>query len=105
MVGPYKKRRGLGKCETNQILMNHAVPRADSGGFPTAENTKAFVIQNLFRRTEKPGRAEEIFFNYSLDINLSPKRRTVLAEPVDNRLQVTENKRRFLRDPAVAKKG
>ena len=53
MVGLYKKRRGLGKCETNQILMNRAVRRADSGGFPEAENTKAFVIQNLFRRTEK----------------------------------------------------
>jgi hypothetical protein len=50
MVRPYRKRRGLGKCEANRILMNCEVGEVDSGGFTEIEIDKTFVIQNLFPR-------------------------------------------------------
>ena len=47
---PYRKRRGLGKCEANRFLMNRAVREGDSAGIAKAKIDKTFVIQNLFLR-------------------------------------------------------
>lgn len=67
--------------------MNRAAARDDSAGLGEGRIDKAFVIQNLFARLSKMPAADEIFFNYSLDSDLSPERRTRLAQPVDDHLQ------------------
>jgi hypothetical protein len=55
MVRPYRKRRGLGKCEANRILINWGLGRCDSGDLTKVQIDKTFVIQNLFRRVVKSG--------------------------------------------------
>ena len=96
MVRPYRKRRGLGKCEANRILINWGLGRGDSGDLAKAEIDKTFVIQNLFRRVVKSALPQEIFLNYSLDSNLFPKRRSAPVEAVDNHLQAIGNKQKKL---------
>jgi hypothetical protein len=93
MLGLYRKRRGLGKCEANRFLMNLAVREGDSAAIAKTKIDKTFVIQNLFPRLRKSGTRLEIFLNYSLDSKLSPKQGAALAEPVDNHPQAVENKR------------
>lgn len=90
MVGHYKKRDGLGKCEANRFLMNLASRAGDSWRPGGCEIDKAFVIQNLFQWVSDLVFPPEIFLNYSLDTTLSPARRSALVEPVDNHLQDTE---------------
>jgi hypothetical protein len=92
MVKLYRKRSVQGKCEANRFLMNLMARKDDSKTIARDKIDKAFVIQNLFRRLSKSGRAPEIFLNYSLDTLLSPTWRAALVELVDNHPQAFENK-------------
>ncbi len=76
--------------------MNRAAARGDSTSSGEGRIDKAFVIQNLFAKLSKMPAAVEIFFNNSLDSDLSPERRSSLAQPVDDRLQVYDKYELFL---------
>jgi hypothetical protein len=66
--------------------MNLVTHKDDSEEIARGKIDKAVVIQNLFRRLSKSGRAPNFFFNYLLDTRLSPMRRSTLEELVDNHL-------------------
>jgi hypothetical protein len=68
----------------------------DSSPVTRAEIDKTFVIQNLFQRALKPALLQEIFFNLSLDTNLSPTRQVAPVDSLDNHPQAIGKKGQFL---------
>ena len=76
--------------------MNLALTTNDSGGVAKAKIDKTFLIQNLFPRPRTLGIAPEIFLNYLLDSNLSPKRRAAPVERGDDHPQPFEKTRKVM---------